>query len=539
MKVFSKLLLAAGLVTAASSCKSFLDINDNPNQPTTVTPDAILAQALTATAANYNGGASLGAGISQLDFNSYGSFVAGYWGKSGTVSGYAPERTYTYSSNYQQNLWTVTYRNLNDYNIIQQQGTATGYPRHAAIARIMKVYNFLLLVDEYGDIPYTNALQGSTAVAPSYDKAADIYKDFIVQLKGAVADINAVAPRSRTVGPEDVVFGGDMVSWKRFANSLRLRILLRESQTTDAALNTFVAAEMKALQTATDGFITTDVVVQPGFASNAGQSNPFYNNYGFSPGLSNPNSAYSFVMPTNYIISQYLDNSDPRIGQLYEEGKDAAGDPAYVGTDLGEQQPPLFDPTSPPVGSRFLVGGTFLRAATAPTVLMLLAEDLFNQAEVKTRGLFTGGDAAAQADFNNGIKASFMTTYRDATTPPASVGMGTAATPGVSDYTDYLAANTTNPLVSYQNATRTGALGKQAIIIYQKYLAENTVTSIEAWNDYRRTGQPKFKVSLQSSSPRADKLPTRLLYPQTEFSTNATNVPKGITQYTLIFWDPN
>ncbi|RZK29172.1 MAG: SusD/RagB family nutrient-binding outer membrane lipoprotein [Hymenobacter sp.] len=161
---------------------SLLDINNNPNTPTSVTPDALLANALVTTAANYTGGVSAG-----NNYNTYSSFAAGFWGKSGTVSGFAPERTYTYSSTYYQTLWNNTYDNLNDYNVIQQQG-ATTYPNHAAIARIMKVYNFLLLVDEYGDIPYTNALKGLGNTVPSYDKASDIYKDLIVQLKGAITD---------------------------------------------------------------------------------------------------------------------------------------------------------------------------------------------------------------------------------------------------------------------------------------------------------------------------------------------------------------
>ena len=225
MKILFKVLFAAALTTAASSCQTFLDVNDNPNQATSVTPDAQLASALVTTAANYTGGVGNG-----QNYNSYASFVAGYWGKSGTVSGFSEEQTYNYSSNYYQNLFNLTYDNLNDYDIIQRVGSTSGYPNHAAIARIMKVYNFLLLVDEYGDIPYTNALKGIGNTSPTYDKAEDIYKDFIVQLKGAVADINAAGPDSRTVGAEDVVFRGNMTNWKRFANSLRLRILLRESQ---------------------------------------------------------------------------------------------------------------------------------------------------------------------------------------------------------------------------------------------------------------------------------------------------------------------
>ena len=533
MKILFKVLFAASLVTAATGCESFLDINQNPNSPTSVTPDAQLASALTVTASNYSAGVQNG-----TSYNTYASLVVGYWGKSGVVSGFSPERTYNYSNTYYQNLWNSTYDNLSDYNIIQQNGTANGYPNHAAIARIMKAYNFLLLVDEYGDIPYTEALQGATNTTPAYDKAADIYKDLLVQLKGAITDVDAAGADARGVGSEDVVFRGDMKKWKQFANSLQLRILLRESQTSDAALTTSVASEMQALQSAPDGFITSDVVAQPGYAANSNQQNPFYNRYGFSVGAINTTAEYSYVMPTNYIIAQYQTNNDPRIKQLYTVGKRTVSGtavPQYVGTDLGEASPPRFVSTDAIVGSRFLIGGTFLRGSNAPTVLMLLSEHLFSKAEAETRNLFTGGESAAKTDFLDGIKASFVTTYRTTNTL-ADINASTlaTATTGVTEYNTYLSANANNPLVNYDGAASGGALGKQSIIIYQKYLAENTIASTEAWADFRRTGLPKFKISLEATSPT---LPSRLIYPQTEVSTNQVNIPKGTDQFTKIFWD--
>ena len=515
MKIQHKFLLAVALISTATGCNSFLDINNNPNSPTSVTPDAILASALATTAANYMGGV----GTNGTNYNSYASFAVDYWGKSGVVSGYSEERTYNYTTQYYQNLWGDTYDNLNDYNTIQQRGTNEGYANHAAIARIMKVYNFLLLVDEYGDIPYTNALQAAANTAPAYDKAADIYKDFIVQLDSAVVNIDAAGADAAKVGSEDIVFSGSMTKWKQFANSLKLRILLRESQTGDAALNSYVATQMTALQNAPDGFITADVVVQPKYAQSANQQNPFWNRYGQTPtGARATQQLYQ--IPTNYILAQYIDNKDPRVAKLYTKGAvlmQNRSQPAYFGTDAGERNPPAFTDTTR-TASRFLVGGALLKGPTAPTVLMLLSEQLFSKAEAETRNLFSGGDATAKEDYLKGIEASF-TTF------------------GASDYDKYISDNVANPKVNYDLAPSSGVLGKQALIIYQKYLAMNTLASTEAWDDYRRTAQPNIQPSLESASPRADKLPTRLLYPQTELSTNKTNVPKGVDQFTKIFWD--
>lgn len=555
MKALFKVFLAAAFTVTATGCEKFLDINENPNNATSVTPDAILATALVTTAANYTGGVAAG-----NNYNTYASFAAGYWGKSGTVSGFSQERTYAYNDTYNQTLFNATYDNLNDYDIIQRTG-ATTYPNHAAIARIMKVYNYLLLVDQFGDIPYTDALKGLGNTAPKYDKAEDIYKDLVVQLKGAVADINAVPAGSLVVGNEDVVFNGGatgMNRWKQFANSLRLRILLRMSSTNDGARNSYVAAQMAALQTeATSatggGFIDRDVVVQPTYTANTNQQNPFYDRYGFAAGATRAQSEYSFIVPTNYIISQYETNADQRIAQLYRRGqRNVAGTKtataAYVGTDLGEANPPQFDPTDgATVGSRFLQGGTFLRGATAPTVLMLLSEHLFSKSEAEARSLgLVGND---KQDFLDGIKASFVTTYRDASTIPATVAAATTANAaGIAQYTAYIAANVGNGLVDYdvpttlvRQGTDTGsgplgsprAVTKQEKILYQKYLAENTIASVEALDDIRRTGLPRIKLSLQRGT---NVLPKRLFYPQTETSTNQANIPTGVTQFTKIFW---
>ncbi|MCC3152623.1 SusD/RagB family nutrient-binding outer membrane lipoprotein [Hymenobacter sp. BT770] len=566
MKISFKMLAVAVFALAATSCKDALDINTNPNELTeaAITPDAIMAQAMTITAANYSGGPGVAGGT---NFNSYASWAANYWGKTGVVSGYGEELTYNYSTSYYASLFGQVYDNLNDYNIIERNGKAQGYPNHAAIARIMKVYNFQLLVDEYGDIPYFGALQGSANLTPKYDPAADIYKDFLVQLDGAIADINTAAanPATRTVGPEDIVFAGNMTRWKQFANSLKLRVLLRQVDGATAAYakgelpKLFASASVKA-----DGFIDRDVVANPGYAQSSSQQNPFYTRYGFTAAGTNATER-NYQIPTQFVLNQYRYNNDPRISQLYLIGargpavsatQPVPPTPEWIGAVPGESISPSFNP--PVVGSRFLTGGGLLKGPNAPTPLMLLAEHLFSKAEVEARAdLGLVNDANAKQDFLDGIKASFMYFYRPATGATQTLASATTSTAGIAQYTAYIAANVANGLVDYDAPTttvplmtdRTNALSntlpavaprtvsKQEKILYQKYFALNTVASTEAWDDYRRTGLPKIPASSQSASPRADKLPTRLLYPLAELATNSGNLPKGVDQYTKIFWD--
>lgn len=550
MKLSLKMLAAAALATASTGCSSFLDVNTNPNSFTTASapaPSAILAQALNTTASLYS-----------TSYNSYASWAANYWAKSGVVSGYAEERTYNYTSSYYSALWSGTYDNLNDYNIIQQG--AASYPNHAAIARIMKVYDFLLLVDEYGDIPYSQALKGASNLNPTYDKAADIYRDLIVQLKGAITDINNNTPTNNinapAVGAEDIVFGGGttgMTRWKQFANSLQLRILLRESQTNDAALNTYVAAQMTALQSAADGFITTDVLSNPVYAQSSGQQNPLYNRYGVTFNGTNATERY-YQFPSADIIAKYLGNntgtyqvgiSDPRITVLYTTGR-VGTVTRYNGSVAGDNTANIPSTAAPNIGSRFILGSNttvagILKGLNAPTPLMLVSEQHFNRAEAETRGLFSGGETAAKASYNNGVAASFMYFFRPATTAavavPAPAALTTTSTvPGISQYATYMAAAVAaaNPLVSYDNASTNGTLGRQSIILYQKYLAMNSVASTEGWADYRRAARPSIPLSREAAQ---NKFPKRLLYPLVEVNTNQTNLPKGVDQYAAIFWD--
>jgi hypothetical protein len=538
---------------ATTGCEKFLDVNQNVNNPLTATPESILAQALKVTGDNFAN-----------NYTSYGNWVVGYWAKSGTVNGFPEERTYNYTSLYQQALWNNTYDNLYDYDLVEKGSVAQGRTNLAAIAKIMKVYNFQLLVDQYGDIPYTQALQGLSNVVPKYDKAEDIYKDLVAKLNEATATIAAIPASERAVGTEDIMFGGTMANWTRFANTLKLRLLLRQSGF--AADGTGASQyEIAKLNGAT--FLTTDAQVQPGFIQSEGQQNPFYNRYGVvASGLASATER-NYVQPTNFIISQYkLNKGDSRLVRLYTAATDPSVAGQYVGVVLGESNTKLLA-----FYSRIRLNGGLLKGFDAPVPLILAAESNFLQAEAKTRGLLTGGDAAAQTNYDAGITASFAYYYREAPSRVGGAGDSSAFvtlpiyTPTASEIATltpaqlatrirlasgkvarYRAANVGNPKVDW--AANPSANSKVEKIIYQKYLAMNGVESIEAWNEYRRTGIPRTSTtdatgvtqfaSQESFATRPDKLPVRLLYPQTEIATNLGNIPTGINQYTSkIFWD--
>jgi len=496
-----KILALVATTLFATSCKDFLDINENPNQALDSTPQNVLAAALTVTAANTSGGVWSGTAF-QDDFNSYGSWVAGYWSKSGEVNGYAPERTYTYTTSFYSTLWNNVYDNLVDFNYVQAKGTELGLPNHAAIAMIMKAYNFQALTDQYGSIPYTDALKGANLITPTYTKAEDIYKDLIVQLDAAIKMINDAPETATLPTAEDIVFKGDMHKWLQFANTLKLRILLRQSEV--GSLSGYLTTEFGKLST---DFIVADVLDNPGYTQSEAKQNPFWERYNkIAAGTASRESGY--VKPTAYAISKY--NNDARIAKLYTT---PSGGGTYTGTILGEENPLALNKLSN-------FGTGLFKSFDQGTPLMLAAESYFLQAEAKSRGFLPGGDAVAKTDYEKGITASF--TFLGLTAANAQT---------------YLTDNAANNLVGWAASTN-----KKETIIYQKWLALNSVNGNEAWSEYRRTGYPsdlKNSASLQSTSTRADKLPVRLLYPLSEIATNSANVPAANQFADRIFWDIN
>jgi hypothetical protein len=168
--------------------------------------------------------------------------------------------------------------------------------------------------------------------------------------------------------------------------------------------------------------------------------------------------------------------------------------------------------------------------------LMLLAEAKFLLAEAQLNGDILGDHVAT---YYEGILASFTYMYKD-----ENEAMVTAVAPV---YANYISVNAGNYLVTIEDAA--DATEELEAIITQKYIAMNMITSDEAWNEYRRTGfpatiqggGPAFDIASNKSNitSRLDRLPTRVMYPSTEQSFNATNYRAVDFTSELIFWDPN
>ena len=518
MKKIHTIIFIGLMMMGTTSCKKYFDINTNPNNATAASPENILPQALTATASNMS------------SFNTYGAQLGGYMANAGGYGGFGVATTYNFTTSNWTGLWAGVYDNLEDFQTIMDKAKVDPtYTYFSAVARIMKVLDYQMLVDAYNDIPYSTALGGASKLTPTYDDAKAIYKDLASQLDTAISVINS---GSSIVGLKglsayDVLFKGDVSQWKKLANTLKLRLILHSSGKVTFANTTFTS----------DGFLTSDALINPGFVRDNGRQNPEWSTWAFSNTGAASNKAW---MPTTFIMAFYDGTklSDPFRGSAtyYQFPKTPTNRLGYENTSVASCPDGTFwyAATSRDGTTGNDTTGA-LKGPDAGMPVITAAESYFMQSEAVVRGILPTGDASAL--FKSGITASFKYIY--------SKPDGTVVGSPSADAASYI-ANNGSYLTDLSLATSTAQ--KIEAIITQKYIALNMVNSDEAWNEYRRTHYPTLVntpgatgtqtfASTVSESTRPDKLPTRIMYPSSEGSYNSSNVPKNIGVFTsLIFW---
>lgn len=524
---FSILIL---LLTTVTSCKkSYLDINENPNATTASTPELTLPTALNATA-------SL-----MVTYHDYGSFLNGYMANAGGYS-YTGSTTITYNFTNGSNngLFSTAFLNLADYQyIIDETATDADYVLFNAAARIMKSYTYQRLVDEYGDVAYTEALKGQTVLTPKYDDAATIYEALITDLDACILQLQTANASSSTtingLSTSDVMFGGDVTKWIQFANNLKLRLLTRARI---SSISAFVTTEFNTFSA--EGFLTEDVIIDPGFSSSAAKQNPMWNTYHSTYDGTVTGTGKSRI-PSTYVMAFYngIKLTDEKRGELTY--KNYGSTPT---NQLGNESNVPSAISNYPAWYIGVGTGTaapdaqgILKSRTMGQIIFPASETYFLLAEAALNGYTLSG--TAESNFNNGISAAFAYLEKLGSTNTVS---GSPATDALS----YQTENADSYLANYTLATSYAQ--RLEAIITQKYIALNFIDGYEAWTEFRRTTYPAIVngstvdtesfASLQSASTRVDKLPLRGLYPQTEVNLNP-NVPAGLNVFTnKIFWDP-
>ncbi len=383
------------------------------------------------------------------------------------------------------NLQTIIdYNNSDSPNA--EQGANGAKVNQIAVAKILKAYYFWWLTDRYGDMPYSQALQGSNNYSPVYDEQQDIYYGIFDELTSAVTELD-----ESLAGPSgDILFGGDVARWKLFANTIRLYASLRLIK------NDFEKGKTEFNNAIASGILSSndDNIYYEYLSGDPNNYNPWYNNYS----VSNRNDYAISTTMTSYM--EPLD--DPRLPLYGEVLPSGLVKGLSYGSSAARNIPNAY--------SR--IGNDF-RGAGSSATLFTYAQTLFVLAEGAKVDYITGGDVVAEGYYLDGIKASFE-----------QYGVYDAV-----GYADYVA----NPIVAY-----TPAEGLEKIIV-QKW-AHQYLNGYEAWVDWRRTG---FPLLTPAEDGTISTIPRRQGYPTTEKSLNGTNYNEAITRLgtdnltSEIWWD--
>lgn len=504
---FKSYIIIALLALTVSSCKeSFLDINTNPNALPTASPNFVFTNALNISAAN------------MVSPNETGSYWSGQWTQS---NGYILSTTiFSYNfTNGDFNYWDGYYDNLNDYQYVIDNADANDQKFLKGPAKVMKALLFQQLVDMYGNVPYSDALKGVKSLAPKFDDQKAIYENLITSLDEAIVDIKANAFASAFTG-SDIVFKGSATKWAKFANSLKLRILMRQARV--PGRDAYIKTEINKIVAEGSGFIVGEDVGSGGsgfYLASAGKLNPVYERWGYSA-TGAKQALNNFPRLTEFLVNTLKASNDTfrlkRLGYAPGGEGSTAGVSSkaeiasnYIGVPFGASAGFLPSAASA-LGPSLLIKGVFDK----PYILMTAAEIQFNLAEAKERyGVGVNLPSDAKTYFEAGIQQSYRTLGANVANAAAFIGSG------IDNY-DYAAS--TNKL--------------KAIAI-QKWLAYANFTGLEAWAEYRKTG---FPVTPQSPQVTDAKRPVRFYYPNTESGSNAANVTaQGVIDVfaTRLFWD--
>jgi hypothetical protein len=344
------------------------------------------------------------------------------------------------------------------------------------------------MTDIFGPIPYTEALKGAEKRSPKYDSQKDIYLDLLLKLKEADAQIDESAG---SFGAADIIYAGDMSHWKKFINSLRLRIAMRMAD----AEPTAAKAEVEAVYAAA-------------FSSNA--DNAYFKFQTSTPNNNSLNQSRVERIDADYGISNVLIDktlkpfNDPRLSAFADEKVNGGG---YAGRPYGQNSANAAaetpDQYSQPSGASIIRNGGGFRpldviAPDAVARFMSYAEVCFILAEAEERGWSVSGTTSEW--YERGITASLEEW-------------------GVSDATvvaDYLA----QPTVAY--ATAAGNW-KQKIGV-QKWVAL-FLQGTQGWCEWRRLDFEKFQLPVDGTlTDIGDKVaPLRLFYPVNEQTQNGAS----------------
>lgn len=471
------LILYIAVFSGLASCKKLEEINVDPNRVTETHPQLQLTQ-IEWDAFQFNiGTSSLYAEkmLVQTDGESSGQYYK--WDRSDFTA----------------------YSKMRDVTKMIEEANRINDKSYVALGKFFRAFYFLNLTLTFGDVPYSQSLQGETQekyTPPVYDKQKDVFKGILAELKEA----NDLLATENTIIAGDIIFGGSVEKWRRTINAFRLKtLMLLSKKEGDADLN--IKSAFAQIVNNEPLFTSGDDDAKLVFLNQEGNRYPEFNSSSYGSGM---------YMDSTF-IRRLQDRQDPRLFIYCTQTKNAedaglaidnfaayeGGDPAAPYSEVNTK---AANGKTSKVNNRYHKDPT-----TEPMVLIGYTEQQLIIAEGIVRGWVSGDEVQY---YNDAVKASFKF-YEN-----YAKGLGSYVSQPIA--TAYLA----RPINDLATAATTA--DKIEKIVMQRYLRSFLQSPWWPFFDQLRTGYPSFR------RPAGVNIPFRWIYPQAEYNTNAQNVAAAI-----------
>jgi len=548
IKTFTALVMFALVLP---SCQKFLDVNKNLNSPTAVPVALLLSNAEVAIAGNTALGSGLGSIASVYTHQTTGRVGADRYG-AGSAG------------------WEGLYGAIKDLDVIIKQGTAETRYTYAGVAKILKAYAFSVLVDVYGDCPFSEFNKFEAGIKqPKFDKGSDIYPQLIKLIDEGIADIKNTAPNASKPANDDYIYKGNTTNWIKAANTLKLKLYtqVRLVQDVKAQVAALLASPTTLINSQAESFM-----LPYGPYGTTDDRHPAYGDYNatqrgsqlFSPWL------YEIMKGKNANILTNI--TDPRIPYYIYNQKSATGTPenctdyrdgGFISILFGSSGPCRDGSNSStysllglyPAGGRYEDNGaatittlTPLGAGTGalPHQFITYADRLYLEAELINAGVVTGDEKAL---FSKALDESFLQMDYIITNyiKPGSAGKAQVV-PAIAT----LAATTTYKTAVLAAYDKAATASKRLEYIMTEKWINRIENPVDSWTDYRRTKFPVLfspapigtVTSVTTPEPKTVPVSNDRAYPWSlpfstnEISLNSSSPPQKVPESYRVFWQP-
>jgi len=538
------------LVAGVTGCKKFLDVNKNLNDPTAVPVSLLLSNCERNLAANTALGSGLGGVMSIYVHQTTGRVGADRYG-AGSAG------------------WDGLYSAITNLNVIIAQGTAETRYAYAGIAKILKAYAYSILVDVYGDVPFSEFDKFADGITqPKFDKGKDIYPQLLTMIDEGIADINNPAPNASKPAADDYIYKGDLTKWKKAANTIKLKLYtqVRRVQDVKAAVTALLATPANLINSQAESFM-----MPYGPFGTTDDRHPAFGDYNatqrggqlFSPWL------YEIMKGKN---ANFLNGiPDPRVPYYIYNQKSATGTPEncteyrdggfisiYFGSNGNCRDGSNSNTYSLlglyPAGGRFndsaaqtITTITPIKAGTGalPHQFITYADRLYLEAELINTGVITGDE---KAKFSQALDESFLQMDHIITN---FIKPGSAGSPQTVPAIATLSTTTSyknSVIAAFDAAT---AARKLEFIMTEKWI-NRIENPVDSYTDYRRTGYPVLFAPAPAGTVtsvtgpdgkvtpvQCDRLyPWSLPFNTNEIALNSNAPPQKVPENYKVFWQP-